>query len=52
MHPTEIEVNERTLRQFHVFPRDASPAVVTEPCWLYSGMVLQKGQASGRKAQG
>jgi hypothetical protein len=51
MHPREIEVNERTLRQFHVFPADAARAVVTEPCWLYGGVVLQKGQATGATAR-
>jgi hypothetical protein len=51
MHPREIDVNERTLRQFHVFPRDAARAVVTEPCWLYGGVVLQKGQATGATAR-
>jgi hypothetical protein len=47
MQPDKIEVNERSLRQFHVFPkRESGPAIVTEPCWLYDGVVVQKGEAT------
>jgi hypothetical protein len=46
VQPAQIDVDERTLRQFTITPRDARRAVVTEPCWLYAGQLVLKGRAS------
>ena len=45
-HPRTIAVNEQTLARFHVFPEARSgTAEVKEPCWMFQGVVLQKGNA-------
>jgi hypothetical protein len=51
LHPTQIDVDERTLRHFVVSPRGARRAVVTEPCWVYAGKILQKGRATTDSAR-
>jgi len=47
IHPPSIDVNEASLRQFHVFPhRSSGRAKVVQPCWAFEGAVLEKGHAS------
>jgi hypothetical protein len=44
--PPKVEINEQTLRHFHVVPRGGSgTAVVTSPSWSVDGVVLEKGHA-------
>jgi hypothetical protein len=44
--PAEIDINEETLRRFYIHPKQTTGrAIVVAPCWLYRGLVEQKGEA-------